>query len=258
MSFSESLPPQTVEKEEHEEKIILNVNNVKYETYRSTLTAYPETLLGTMFQKRNSALLQPKNNNEYSINRDGNVFYYILEYYREGKLTWAGPQSKPVVRRRDLDKELDYFLLPPVIPPYAIQSDYQSCLKGMEKICQRVFSKNSRINQSSTNNISIKVTISETSRFLMVRYINQSGSFHVSTTPKAMKMFGLYGEDIYDQIQEQWPGLVCKTRAIDRGILIFLSRNLTETSTGGMRYSAYRKKSTSSLKEDRRPRGRTK
>ncbi|CAG8503612.1 9295_t:CDS:2 [Ambispora leptoticha] len=249
MSDNENSPSNTAGKAEQEEAIILNVNGVKYETYRSTLTKYPKTLLGTMFQKRNSALVQPKNHNEYAINRDGIIFHYILEFYQTGKLTWAGPQSKPVVRRRDLDKELDYFLLPPVVPSYAIQSDYQSCLKGMEKICRQIFSKNSRMNISSKNNVSVKVTISETNRYLMVRYINQSGSFHVLTTPKAMEIFGMYGEDIYDQIREQFPGLVCRTRAIASALLIFLSRKSAQMPTGGTKHDIDRKKSTSFPKD---------
>ncbi|CAG8787869.1 23713_t:CDS:2, partial [Dentiscutata erythropus] len=36
-----------------DEKIILNIGGIKYETLRSTLTAQPETLLGTMFRDQN-------------------------------------------------------------------------------------------------------------------------------------------------------------------------------------------------------------
>ncbi|CAG8482709.1 13449_t:CDS:2 [Racocetra fulgida] len=57
-----------------------------YETYISTLTAYPTTLLGIMFQERNKALLKPTDDNEYFIDRDD-----------------------PAVTRRDLEDECDYF-----------------------------------------------------------------------------------------------------------------------------------------------------
>ncbi|RGB31360.1 hypothetical protein C1646_262429 [Rhizophagus diaphanus] len=59
-----------------DERIVLNIGGIKYETYRSTLTAYPDTLLGTMFQERNEELLKP-NENEYFFDRNDT---YILRY----------------------------------------------------------------------------------------------------------------------------------------------------------------------------------
>ncbi|CAG8531717.1 347_t:CDS:2 [Ambispora gerdemannii] len=72
------------------ERVILNVGGIKYETYRNTLTAYPDTLLGTMFQERNQQILHPidKENNEYFFDRNGRAFHYIMEFYRTGQLIW--------------------------------------------------------------------------------------------------------------------------------------------------------------------------
>ncbi|CAJ0628092.1 8094_t:CDS:2 [Entrophospora sp. SA101] len=79
----------------NEERIILNVGGIKYETYRSTLIAFPETLLGTMFQERNNELLNSTNNNnesnkdEYFFDRNGKAFHYIMEWYRNGgEIIW--------------------------------------------------------------------------------------------------------------------------------------------------------------------------
>jgi len=93
------------------ERIILNVGGVKYETYRSTLTAYPSTLLGTMFQERNKALLHPTNENEYFIDRDGKLFRYILQFYRRNKIVWPEPGSE-YASREELEEEFDYFQIP--------------------------------------------------------------------------------------------------------------------------------------------------
>ncbi|GBB93613.1 hypothetical protein RclHR1_00220047 [Rhizophagus clarus] len=97
-----------------EETIILNVGGVKYETYPSTLTAFPDTLLGTMFQERNREMLHPKNGNEYFIDRNGYAFRYILEFYRNGKILWSDRADKNLVAvtREELDQEIDYFQLP--------------------------------------------------------------------------------------------------------------------------------------------------
>ncbi|CAG8713279.1 13875_t:CDS:2 [Gigaspora margarita] len=83
------------------ERIILNVGGIKYETYRSTFTAYPETRLGMMFSEENPAA---KNGNIYYIDRNGRLFYCILQFYRTGKI--------PSVDKEQLDEELDYFMIP--------------------------------------------------------------------------------------------------------------------------------------------------
>ncbi|CAG8553943.1 5486_t:CDS:2 [Ambispora gerdemannii] len=85
---------------------------IEYETLRSTLTAHPDTLLGTMFAERNKHLLRPKNGNEYFIDRNSRAFYYIMEYYRTGVMNWPNRNSeenKNDVSLQELNTELDYF-----------------------------------------------------------------------------------------------------------------------------------------------------
>ncbi|CAG8503410.1 16099_t:CDS:2 [Dentiscutata heterogama] len=91
METLQTLTKDTVNGESYGERIILNVGGIKYETYVSTLLAYPTTLLGTMFQERNKALLKPINGNEYFIDRDG---------------------LDPIITRQDLEDECDYFQVP--------------------------------------------------------------------------------------------------------------------------------------------------
>ncbi|CAH1763422.1 3672_t:CDS:2 [Entrophospora sp. SA101] len=104
------------------ERIILNVGGIKYETYRSTLTNYPDTLLGTMFQGRNQTLLHPINGNEYFIDRNGRAFHYVLEFYRTGDVIWPNDDEFlssnmscsccQLVTRQELIREFDYFQIP--------------------------------------------------------------------------------------------------------------------------------------------------
>ncbi|CAG8595570.1 5010_t:CDS:2 [Ambispora gerdemannii] len=88
------------------ERIILN-----YETYRSTLTDYPNTLLGEMFHEQNRYLLQPVNGNEYFLDRNSRAFHYILEYYRTGKIVWQ-ESSNNGVTRKELEAEIEHFEIP--------------------------------------------------------------------------------------------------------------------------------------------------
>ncbi|CAG8804539.1 31981_t:CDS:2 [Gigaspora margarita] len=107
------------------ERIILNVGGVRYETYRSTLIAYPTTLLGAMFADRNKELLCPVNG-EHFIDRDGQLFRYILQFYRTGKMFWNDAHltstlsnditSTIPISREELFSEIDYFQLPIPLP----------------------------------------------------------------------------------------------------------------------------------------------
>ncbi|CAG8592892.1 2582_t:CDS:2, partial [Paraglomus occultum] len=98
-----------------DERIILNVGSVKYETYISTLTAYPDTLLGVMFSPRNREMLKIKNG-EVFIDRDGYLFWYILQFYRTGVIptipTFNGTASLIAFSQEDLAREIDYYQLP--------------------------------------------------------------------------------------------------------------------------------------------------
>ncbi|CAG8474607.1 3965_t:CDS:2 [Paraglomus brasilianum] len=95
-----------------DERIVLNVGGIKYETTLSTLLAYPDTFLGRMFQKRNDELAHPTNNNEYFIDRDGHVFRYVLQYYRTGKIIYPGGNQSSGISKEELLIEFDFFQIP--------------------------------------------------------------------------------------------------------------------------------------------------
>ncbi|KAG9296811.1 hypothetical protein G9A89_002208 [Geosiphon pyriformis] len=97
-----------------ENRVVLNVGGIKFETYRTTLTAFPETFLGTMFAPRNEALLRNTNDNEYFFDRNPRAFYYIMEYYRTGKVYWGDyGLNGPKISRKQLEAEYDYFQIHP-------------------------------------------------------------------------------------------------------------------------------------------------
>ncbi|CAG8437614.1 1720_t:CDS:2 [Acaulospora morrowiae] len=123
---------QTANSIDEAEHIVLNVGGVKYETYKSTLTAYPDTFLGTMFANHNKPLLRHLGSNEYFIDRNGYIFYYILEFYRTGKINFREstlfhqhqlrsstrngggmhPPTDRLITREELEEEIHYFQLP--------------------------------------------------------------------------------------------------------------------------------------------------
>ncbi|CAG8479182.1 3205_t:CDS:2, partial [Scutellospora calospora] len=128
-----------------ENKVILNVGGAKYEAYKSTFTAYPETLLGSMFSESNKSPTpsietnkshpiklagfsatplagfgQSKpfghsktQQNEYFFDRDGQVFRYIMQFYRTGKIVWREREdSSNGITRQEIEDELKFFKIP--------------------------------------------------------------------------------------------------------------------------------------------------
>ncbi|CAB4377300.1 unnamed protein product [Rhizophagus irregularis] len=67
-------------KRSSERTIILNVGGIKYETYASTLTEYPDTLLGTIFQDKNRAMLHPQTDKVTFVTLD--EIEKEIEYFR--------------------------------------------------------------------------------------------------------------------------------------------------------------------------------
>ena len=70
------------------EKIVtLNVGGSRYTTTLSTLTKYPDSMLGAMFSGRH-ALVQQEDGS-YFIDRDGEAFSHILSYLRNSNIILA-------------------------------------------------------------------------------------------------------------------------------------------------------------------------
>lgn len=85
-----------------DERVVLNVGGARYEVLQSTLTRYPHTLLGTLFNVDNPNRMQPdkkgivrvrvflvifnihNSTGEYFFDRNPQIFDMILNFYRTG------------------------------------------------------------------------------------------------------------------------------------------------------------------------------
>eukprot|EP01116_Phalansterium_solitarium_P011655 TRINITY_DN273_c1_g1_i1.p1 TRINITY_DN273_c1_g1~~TRINITY_DN273_c1_g1_i1.p1 ORF type:complete len:527 (-),score=173.97 TRINITY_DN273_c1_g1_i1:32-1612(-) len=84
----------------------LNVGGVHYVTTRSTLSKYPDSMLGALFSGRFQ--LQLDDEGRVFIDRDGDVFGAVLSFLRVGR--WLLPPEPHAVER--IRAEAEYFGLP--------------------------------------------------------------------------------------------------------------------------------------------------
>jgi hypothetical protein len=83
-------------------RVRFNVGGYHYETTVETLLKYPDTLLGKMFQPENAQLLP--SDNEIFIDRNGEIFPVVLNFYRNGTII-IPPNLSP----EQVEQELDFF-----------------------------------------------------------------------------------------------------------------------------------------------------
>jgi len=89
--------------------IYLNVGGIKYSTTRSTLTKYPNSMIGAMFSKLNPA--QVDKDGCYFIDRNVPMFEYILQFLRSGELILPDSFKK----HKLLKCEVDYYQIVPLV-----------------------------------------------------------------------------------------------------------------------------------------------
>ncbi|XP_023135146.1 potassium voltage-gated channel subfamily D member 2-like isoform X2 [Amphiprion ocellaris] len=99
-------PPQDKRKAQ-DGLIILNVSGTKFQTWRTTLERYPDTLLGSTERD----FFFHEETNEYFFDRDPDIFRHILNFYRTGKLHY--PRQECISA---YDEELAFFgIIPEII-----------------------------------------------------------------------------------------------------------------------------------------------
>jgi hypothetical protein len=100
--------------EQLQQLVTLNVGGTRYQTLKSTFSTLPNTFLSQMFSAENDALLHKKD--EYFFDRNGRLFEYVLDAYRNGGSVILPPD--PTENERILH-EFQYWgiSLPPPPPP---------------------------------------------------------------------------------------------------------------------------------------------
>ena len=91
------------------EMIKLNVGGIVYQTTRSTLCKYPDSMLGAMFNGCHTMVLDE--NECCFIDRDGELFRYILNFLRSSRLSLPSNFQDT----DQLTEEADFYQISPLI-----------------------------------------------------------------------------------------------------------------------------------------------
>ena len=91
-------------------RIVLDVGGMHFSTSRSTLTKYPESMLGIMFSGRHDLETMQCKDGSFFIDRDGTYFRHILNYLRDGEeVIESFPKSPDVLS--ELLREAKFYQL---------------------------------------------------------------------------------------------------------------------------------------------------
>ena len=94
-----------------EKVVTLDVGGTKYRTTLSTLTKYPDSMLGVMFSGRHD--LPQQEDGSYFIDRDADTFHYILMFLRDHNLCLSVFPTFSVSTLLQLKAAFEYFQLCP-------------------------------------------------------------------------------------------------------------------------------------------------
>ena len=92
----------------------LNVGGTIYTTSRSTLTQYSDSMLGAMFGGKLPFENSKDSEGNYFIDRDGDLFKYILNFLRGSKLVLPNNFQDTEAFRH----EIDFFQIRPLIDAF--------------------------------------------------------------------------------------------------------------------------------------------
>lgn len=91
-------------------RIIVDVGGIRHSTSHSTLTKYPESMLGIMFSGRHDLETMQCKDGSFFIDRDGTHFRHILNYLRDGEeVAESFPKSLDVLL--ELTREAKFYQL---------------------------------------------------------------------------------------------------------------------------------------------------
>lgn len=124
-----------------DDRIRINVSGTKFETWRTTLEKYPETLLGS----NEKEFFYDDENKDYFFDRDPELFRHILNYYRTGKLHY--PKHECI---SSYDEELAFFGIMPDLIRDCCYEDYRDRKReNQERLLDDKASENGELDPAS-------------------------------------------------------------------------------------------------------------
>ncbi|XP_013793223.1 potassium voltage-gated channel protein Shal-like [Limulus polyphemus] len=142
-------PPVTKTRAKKDEKFVINISGRRFETWRTTVEKYPDTLLGSNERE----FFLDEESQEYFFDRDPDLFRHILNYYRTGKLHF--PKQECLMA---YDDELAFFgIMPEVIGDCCYEEYKDKRRENVERIMDDKMSEANEPNDTSNYTIREKM-----------------------------------------------------------------------------------------------------
>ncbi|CAG8549169.1 14384_t:CDS:2, partial [Ambispora leptoticha] len=201
-------------------RIKLNIGGFKYETKRSTLINYPDSLIANDIEENET--------NELFYNRDGHLFWYILQFYRTGRIHLPlANSSSPCLScgqptfLEHLKREFEYFRMPfsePIENRKLASSDIMESLIASRvdeflNVLKKVFMEVIIANETKVEiTFSVKKTPPEVrigkERSIMKSYLYENICKMVAPfSESAIKILDMFNDEIGQHMRENLPGL---------------------------------------------------
>lgn len=84
-----------------------NVGGSYHQVVRATVNKYPETFLATLISERNSATAVKDETGAYFVDRNPQLFPFVLDFYRTDKVVFP-----TIVSKEDFVAELKFWKIP--------------------------------------------------------------------------------------------------------------------------------------------------
>ncbi|PRP81202.1 hypothetical protein PROFUN_02036 [Planoprotostelium fungivorum] len=155
------------------QKIELNVGGERYTTTKDVLLSIEDTYFTALLATER---WKPDAEGSYFIDRDKQLFYYVLQFLRTGEMSIDHLTKQ---QKRNLREELEYYLIP--LPDIFKRSDFSKILSGEHaEMIEEWIGERKKIGRRiyKATKLSLKSSTSLLKRYVFTRHGFPAGIFH--------------------------------------------------------------------------------
>jgi hypothetical protein len=201
-----------------DEKLVLDVGGKKFGVWKSTLTKWPNTLLGKMFSQENIPIKKQKDGS-YFFDQNAERFEYVLEFHRSGIFPEPSSIYTQKYKQELLQQCLNFFCIEKPadvhFKPHNTEQSKLSYLKKAMQLSMDLFMQSKQyINFKITDNtkfewhvpIACTISLKDKSKIKLGEFLNLNIDWLIEFVLKEYKMVLTFAHKRKNQIDyDKWP-----------------------------------------------------